>query len=104
MYETLSNNLIDVFDKCLTFKTCFLYCYLKIFSNPLPGQVLKPDITKKPSSLTTSTTTSTPTGTNPASTKEDLARYHIVAELLQTETNFVKILNTIVKVRCTVLL
>lgn len=74
-----------------------------MISNPPPGQVLKTDITKKPSSLTTSTTTSTPTGTNPASTKEDLARYHIVAELLQTETNFVKILNTIVKVKYIVL-
>ena len=77
---------------------------LAAYSNSvqLLGQGFKCDAVKKPSGLTT-TNSSTPNGSNytfPVTTasKEDLARYHIASELLQTEKNFVKILNLIIKV------
>ena len=63
---------------------------------------------RKPSGLTNSTNTPpcTPTGgvgtgsstSNSLGSKADIARHHIASELLQTEKNFVKILNLIVNV------
>jgi hypothetical protein len=68
-------------------------------SSPITRPLSKPEGVKKTSSLATNNLSSTPNGgvVAPPTGKEELARYHIVSELLQTETNFVKVLNLIIK-------
>lgn len=63
-----------------------------------PVARLKSEGPKKPSNLATSVS-STLTGVPSVTTgnKADIARHHIASELLQTEKNFVKILNLILK-------